>query len=414
MARPVAEQLSVQRHSPLGANLWAAMTLYKSTPDKAVPVALLGEDYPGLRVKLAVAQGDTVAVGQTLFYDAKRPAIAFASPIQGRVAEIRSGPRRMFAAMGLEPVEQGPRPPADRLNNDDDLRAYLLARGMWPAFVARPFGGPPDPDAQPDAIIINAVPSSQDGLTPQHVLLSREAEFGRGLQALTLLTRGTVHLCVDHGSLLTAPESTSIRVHTKRPTRSWRSTSGQVAMVHPTDATGQVWTVGYQDVIAIGHLLETGNYDPFRSISLRPSGTRLTFELRVPLGASLRHVFAGKTTLDPNPPLMSGTARHGRPATFLGRHHDQAGMAGNTTVRAVSVPQPLIPFVGLNRVLPARIPAVPLMRALSIGDSSTSAKLGCLELLEEDLAPLSALCTSGTDYGQCLRDVLDQLRKDAA
>lgn len=390
------------------------MTLYNATPDRTVPAALLGDDYPGLRIKLEVAKGDEVAAGQTLFHDAKRPAIAFASPIQGRVAEVRFGPRRTLAAMVLDPIETGPAAPSDRLTDDRQLHAYLLARGAWPAFVARPFGGPPAPDAQPDAIVVSALSSSPMGFAPREVLIGREAEFARGLHALTQLTHGPVHLCVEHGTVLSNPDHTRIRVHSHRATTLWRTASGQTARVHPTGANGQVWTIGIQDVTAIGHLLETGTYDPIRTITVHQSGTRRVTTRRVALGAEIRPLLADAVAGEPREQLVSGSALHGRRAAYLGRYHD---LVGTTLLRPhskASTPQPLIPFAALSNVLPARVPAVPLMRALSIGDTQACAKLGCLELLEEDVAPLSALCTSGTDYGRCLRDVLDKLRKDAA
>ncbi|MBY4893859.1 hypothetical protein KUL25_13895 [Rhodobacteraceae bacterium N5(2021)] len=390
------------------------MTFYDPTPDITVPVALLGDDYPGLRIRLDVAQGDDVAAGQPLFHDAKRSAIAYVSPIQGRVAEVRYGPRRMLAAMVLDPVETGPAAPSDRLTDDSALRAYLLARGAWPAFIARPFGGPPDPDAQPDAIIVSALSSSPIGFAPREVLVGREAEFARGLNALTLLTDGPVHLCVEHGTIISNPDLTLIRVHSHRATKSWRTASGQTALVHPTGSNGQVWTIGLQDVLAIGHLLETGLYDPIRTITVPQPGTRRAVTQRVALGAKIRPLLQDALKSGPNEQVISGTEQHGRRGAYLGRYHDVVGTTRVKKQPTWSVPLPLVAFAGLNSVLPARVPAVPLMRALSIGDTQTCLKLGCLELLEEDVAPLSALCTSGTDYGQRLRNVLDQLHKDAA
>lgn len=389
------------------------MTLYNPAPDMTVPVALLGEDYPGLRIRLNVALGEDVAVGQTLFCDAKRPEIAFASPIQGRVTQILFGQRRTLAAMVLEPSEATPAAPSDRLTDDSNLRAYLLARGAWPAFIARPFGGPPDPDAQPDAIIVSVLSSSPLGFAPSKVLVGREAEFARGLNALSRLTDGPVHLCVEHGAILSNPDLTRVHVHAHRATKAWRTSSGQTAKVHAVGDKGQVWTIGFQDVLAIGHLLETGIYDPVRSILVRYPGVRKAATKRLPLGAALRPVLANVTTLASSDQLVSGTTLHGRRATYLGRHHDTVGTTAQKPQAALTAPQPMIPLASLNGTLPARVPAVPLMRALSIGDTEACAKLGCLELLEEDVAPLSALCTSGTDYGRCLRDVLEQLRKDA-
>ena len=49
------------------------------------------------------------------------------------------------------------------------------------------------------------------------------------------------------------------------------------------------------------------------------------------------------------------------------------------------------------------------MRALAVRDSESAARLGALGLVEEDVALLSNLCTSGSDYGKLLRNVLDDL-----
>lgn len=390
------------------------MTLYNPAPDMTLPVALLGEDYPGLRIRLAVEEGADVAVGQILFHDAKRPAISFASPIQGRVREVTFGPRRTLGAMVIDPVEAGPRPPSDQLENEGDLRAYLLARGAWPAFIARPFGGPPDPDAIPRAIVVSALCSSPMGYAPREALVGREVEFARGLTALSLLTPGLIHLCVEHGMTFSNPDATRIKLHSHRATRAWRTAGCQTARVHPTGADGQVWTIGFQDVTAIGHLLETGVYDPVRVISVFRRGMRSGTARRMALGAAIGPLFDDAAAPASDEHCVSGAGLHGRRAIYLGRFHDAVGTSRLKPPTARAMPRPLFPFTTLNKVLPARVPAVPLMRALSIGDTQTCARLGCLELLEEDVAPLSALCASGTDYGRLLRDVLDQLRKDAA
>jgi len=52
---------------------------------------------------------------------------------------------------------------------------------------------------------------------------------------------------------------------------------------------------------------------------------------------------------------------------------------------------------------------VPLMRALSVGDVEAAERLGCLELVEEDLALLSYLCPGHADYGALLRQMLDEI-----
>jgi Na+-transporting NADH:ubiquinone oxidoreductase subunit A len=51
---------------------------------------------------------------------------------------------------------------------------------------------------------------------------------------------------------------------------------------------------------------------------------------------------------------------------------------------------------------------------LSIGDTETAVRLGCLELVEEDLALMSYLCPGHNDYGALLRRMLDELAGESA
>lgn len=68
-----------------------------------------------------------------------------------------------------------------------------------------------------------------------------------------------------------------------------------------------------------------------------------------------------------------------------------------------------MPSEVLETLAPPGIYPVPLMRALRVGDVERARQLGALELVEEDMAPLSLACQSGSDYGSLLRAVLDQL-----
>ena len=69
----------------------------------------------------------------------------------------------------------------------------------------------------------------------------------------------------------------------------------------------------------------------------------------------------------------------------------------------------IVPGDWLEANAPAGIYAIPLMRALQLGDAERARELGALELVEEDLAALSRACVSSSDYGLLLRRVLDQL-----
>ena len=62
-------------------------------------VALLGEDYIGMRPQLEVAIGDQVKLGQLLFTDKKMPMVNYTSPGSGKIASINRGEKRAFLSI---------------------------------------------------------------------------------------------------------------------------------------------------------------------------------------------------------------------------------------------------------------------------------------------------------------------------
>ncbi len=72
----------------------------------------------------------------------------------------------------------------------------------------------------------------------------------------------------------------------------------------------------------------------------------------------------------------------------------------------------MLPLGGFERVMPLDILPSQLVRALLVGDTDMAQALGCLELLEEDLALCSFVCPSKIDYGSLLRLCLDQIEKE--
>lgn len=73
---------------------------------------------------------------------------------------------------------------------------------------------------------------------------------------------------------------------------------------------------------------------------------------------------------------------------------------------------PIVPVPALAASLPLGMRTIPLLRALQIGDADTARRLGCLDLVEEDMRAASAICASGADYGLLLRRVLDELEAE--
>ena len=62
-------------------------------------VALLAEDYIGLKPSFLVKEGDFVQTGQPLFIDKKNALVKFTSPATGTILSINRGGKRAFESI---------------------------------------------------------------------------------------------------------------------------------------------------------------------------------------------------------------------------------------------------------------------------------------------------------------------------
>lgn len=391
-------------------------------------VALLGDDYPQIKPKLAVKLGSQVLEGQTIFRDRKHPEVSFVTPLSGTIEAIEYGPRRTLSSIVIQrddTVETDVSVTHDGLSDASgaDVRTSLQTAGMWPAFLTRPFGRIPAPDAIPSAIFINAVPSSPLAPAPHIVLAKQSDDFCRGVHLLKQLTEGVVHICQRPGELFFSPNSHDVKTSFFRGVYAAGLAGTHINRLHLAGPKQPVWTIGYQDVIAIGHLFNTGQYMADRVISLAGSALANPRLIRAPLGVNISDIIDIEDKVSNNENLthtLSGNALTGRKSSYLGRYHQEITTQFNEPPSLFSkwmskLPSPstgLLATNALEQALALNILPVPLMRALSVGDSEAALKLGCLELVEDDVAGLTEYCTSGANYGHLLRLVLDELAED--
>lgn len=395
-------------------------------------VALIGADLPGLRPKLLCEQGERVTRGQAVFHDRANPDVVFVSPVSGVVDSITLGPRRSLSALVIrsEPDQPETDPTAIAMTSAKEVRETLLAMGFWPAFLTRPYGRIPAPDAVPEAIFVTVTPDNPHAPDPRVVLEGQRDAFAAGLKAIALLTSGKVHVCQTPGADIAAGCGDRIRGAFFPDAPSSGLSGTHIHRLHPVDKDRSVWSIGYQDVAAIGKLVETGVHDFSRIVALGGPRAVQPRLLRTVAGANLQELIREETLPGSHgSPLcvVSGSVASGRQASWLGRYHqqitllDDAAPQGRNSKRGLitffqrhsSQPAPLIPTAALEQALAFDVPVVPFLRALSVGDAETAGRLGCLEMVEEDVAALSLTCTSGADYGRMLRQVLDELAEDA-
>jgi Na+-transporting NADH:ubiquinone oxidoreductase subunit A len=421
-------------------------------------VALLGPDYIGLRPTMRVQEGDAVRLGQVLFEDKKTPGVLYTSPASGTVRAIHRGHQRVFESLVIEVAPQGADHDAITFPAHDTAALQALPReevvrtlvesGLWTVLRTRPFSKVPAPDAQPAAIFVNVMDTHPLGFDPQPVLDEGADAFAAGLDVLSRLT-ATVFVCHAPRTRLPAVRSPQVRTEAFDGPHPAGLTGTHVHFLMPAGRQRQVWTLNYQDAIAIGRLFTTGRIDLTRVVSLAGPSVRRPRLLRTRVGADLAQLTQGE--LQPGTHrVVSGSVLSGRTATghmaYLGRYHQHVSvlpeghersfmgwlspgtdrfsamriylsqfMGGKRFAMTTSTngsPRAMVPIGAYEKVMPLDILPTQLLRSLIVGDLEVAEQLGALELDEEDLALCTYVCPGKYEYGDILRDNLTRIEKE--
>lgn len=426
-------------------------------------VALLGCDYVGLKPTMLVAEGDKVLLGQALFRDKKNPLVTFTSPGCGRVSAINRGQQRKLLSVVVELEEEGSGAEQVELNNYSNAQLKELSReailedlltsGLWTSLRTRPFSKVADPSEQAHSLFINAMDTNPLAAHPNIVMKDEVSNFVLGVNLLSKLPLQHTYVCVDRkvDGLLKKQEFTdSVKVQEFRGPHPSGLTGTHIHYLEPAGIGKHIWSLNYQDVIAIGKLFSTGKLSVERIISLAGPQVSEPRLLHSRLGADLQELCAGE--LEPHESrLISGSVLGGRTAasveSYLGRYHLQVSVlregrerpllgylspgANRHSVMGIYISgidkskrhamststqgsdRAMVPIGAYEKVMPLDILPTQLLRALIVGDIETAQNLGALELDEEDLALCSYVCPGKYEYGPILRDNLTRIEKEA-
>jgi len=430
-------------------------------------VALLGDDYIGMKPTMVVAEGDRVKLGQVLFGDKKTPGVQYTAPAAGMVKAIHRGAKRKFESLVIE-VDQE----AEKRGEAETFKTYpdhnlakldrrevceqLVASGLWTTLRTRPFSKVPALDKVPAALFVTAIDTNPLAADPALVLENYQGEFIAGLEVISTLTDGQVQVCRKAGSTIPGEGKTPAQFHAFDGPHPAGLPGTHIHFLRPVSQEKSVWYIGYQDVVAIGHLFLTGKIMTERVVSLAGPVVTQPRLVKTRLGASLSELTAGQFSVsDPRAVrIVSGSVLSGRwsaePTDFLGRYHNQVSLLaeggrrdflgwmkpGNDkfSIRRIFTsalnagseepqkfdfntgtegsPRAIIPIGMFEDVMPLDLIATPLLKALVTADTEYAQQLGVLELDEEDLALCTYVCSGKHDYGPMLRKSLTTIEHE--
>ncbi len=418
-------------------------------------VALIGDDYIGMKPTMLVSEGDRVSCGQPLFSDKKNEGVIFTAPASGAVMAVNRGAKRKFESLvikledgdSLSFCQPGTNPAA---LSSEDLRSLLVESGMWCSFRTRPYGKIPPIKSEPASIFVTAMDSAPLGPDLKTIIELKKDDFIDGLKALAGLSDKPLYICHagdlgDLGSI--AGQVEQVVFNGPHPAG---LPSTHIHFLDPVHETKTVWHIGAQDVCAIGGLLKTGHLCNDRIVALGGPSVKNPRHIKTLAGASVVELCAGEISAGEDARLLSGSVLDGRQADsirgYLGRYHQQISClpegdgrqlfgwlrpggdrfsVSRAFLSAFSKPatvpfntaiwggnRAIFPLGTYEKVMPLDIVPIYFLKSLASGNSERAKELGCLELIEEDLALCSYVDPGKNDFGPMLRQTLTTIEEE--
>jgi len=428
-------------------------TIYDGKPVKSV--AVIGADYNGMKPTMKVQVGDNVKLGQVLFEDKKTPGVAYTAPGAGKVAAINRGEKRVLQSVVIK--LEGDEQETFRIFSEQELATInrqqvvenLVKSGLWTCFRTRPYSKVPSPESVPHSIFITAMDTSPLAANPELFLDEQRGAFTNGLKIVAKLTEGKTFLCKAAGANIPGSELSGMTTEEFDGVHPAGLAGTHIHFLDPVSIDKTVWSLNYQDVVAVGKLFTTGRLFTERVISLAGPEVKKPRLVRTRIGANLEDLLAGELSSKDNR-IISGSVLSGRKANeafcFLGRYHLQVSVleegkkreflgwlslgAGKYSVKNVFLSKlfpgrkfafttseegnkrAMVPVGAYEKVMPLDIQPTFLLRSLIVEDTDKAQALGCLELDEEDLGLCTFVCPGKYDYGSILRNNLIRIEKD--
>lgn len=437
----------------------APASAVSDAPDSSL-IAVFPQEFSRVRPRLHVREGESVKRGSVLFHDKANERFRFRSPAAGTVRSIVLGERRAIDHIVVEARSPEDAEPFRHFTADeilgltrDDAVAHLLDTGYLALIRQRPFSHIADPGAEPKSIFVNAMGTAPFQADAAAVLEGREHAFQAGLNLLTRLTRGKVHLCVapSHATVPAIAQASRVEIHGFEGPHPAGNSSVHIHRIDPIRPGETVWVVRAADLALIGELLLEGSLPSRRVVALGGPGVAAEARkhYRVRIGGALEPLLKGR--LAPGEQriisgdLLTGTRMAGsgflrfygasitvipenrerrflgwmapglnvfsQSRTFLSAWLPRRGPAALDTAKHGSE-RPMVVTGWYDRFLPLDILADYLVRAVLAHDTQEAVKLGLLETDPEDFALCAFICPSKMDLVGIIRSGLDEVERE--
>ncbi len=420
-------------------------------------VSVKPSDFHGLTPKMVVKEGDHVKAGGIIFHDKYNEVIKYASPVSGKIEGIVRGEKRRILEVLISVDQEIAYEQAQNVDlasmSNDEVKAAVLASGLWAFIKQRPLDIVANPKNEPKAIFVSAFDSSPLAPDFDYVLHGKNAEFQKGLEVLTKLTTGKVHLTLNANVPADAvfTEAKGVEINRITGRHPGGNVGTQIHHIDPVNKGEFVWTVNAQDLALIGRYFISGKYDVRKTIAITGSEIKNPHYVEVISGTNLSAVLEGQITTD-NVRIISGNVLTGDKVAqdgHLGFYHNQVTvipegnqlkfvatkgwmspgfdkfsnsrlfptfLLGNKKFRLDTntngEERAFVVTGELEKVFPFDILPMHLVKAAITDDIDAMENLGIYEVAPEDFALCEYVCTTKINIQDKIRQGLDLIGEE--
>lgn len=429
----------------------------KTNAERGSTFAIKPPDFHGLVPRMAVKVGDTVKAGSVIFADKYKEEVKFASPVSGTIAEIVRGEKRRILAVTItadaENTYEALTAKDPSKMSSEEVKAHMLASGLWPFIKMRPLAIIARPDDAPKAIFISGFDSAPLAPDYDYILHGENEAFQAGINALVKLTEGKVHLTTRANSNADATftSATGVQQNKISGKHPIGNVGTQIHHIDPVNKGEAVWTVNAQDVAIIGKVFTSGKFDLSKVIAVTGSEIKNPKYIKTCIGSSIATVLADN--------VKEGNLRYISGNVLTGEKVEMDGYLGFYDSQVTVIPEGdepkfmltkgwLGPGFGkfsvnrsyfswlmpnkkyaldtnlngeirnfvvtgeMEKVFPFDILPMHLTKAIMYNDIDLMESLGIYEVAPEDFALCEFVCTSKINIQDVVRGGLDVIHEE--
>ncbi|NGX57626.1 MAG: Na(+)-translocating NADH-quinone reductase subunit A [Chlamydiae bacterium] len=427
-------------------------TLPEGSANRLRLIALDFSPFTYVKPRLLKKSGEVVKIGEPLVEDKGCSGRIFVSPAAGVIKEVRRGLKRRLMTVVIEVAENEEIVVLPPMDVSSVSREQLIERfkesGLFAHIRQRPFDKIADPTKTPRSIFVKAIESTPFAPPPELQVEGHESDFQNGLDALSKMTSGSVHLVYREGSECRAfTQAKNVEHHTAEGPHPIGNSSVHIHKISPIqNAEDVVWTLSAYDVMCIGHQLRTGKIYLEKVISVAGPGIlpdRAGY-FRVRRGCPIEplivnrvekgsmrfitgNIYTGSKVEadgflgfydfgfivipeDVSRELLHffrlGIDKYTASKTYFSGHLDNSEREYNFTTSNHGEHRGFIIAKPYDKVMPMNIPTMHLVKAVMAEDYDLAELYGLLEVAPEDFGPATFVCPSKMEMVEIVRDGL--------